>query len=449
MNCRPHAETPLITRPNSCECERGSALLIILIGITVVGISLASYLNLVSWQNKTVRRSEQWNAAIPVLEAGIEEALTHLTASAGKLGNNGWTLVNGAYTKERMLGENRYVVTLSTDAKPIIISRAYMRDLIATNFLPAPRAVKVTVTTGALLAKGMVAKGEIDLSGNNIKTDSFDTGDPAYHTNGKYDPAKTKDNGDIATNSDMVDSLNVWNADIFGKASTGPGGTVKIGPNGAVGSKAWHSGGNKGIQPGWSSDDMNVQFPDVIAPFSGGAQIPASGTVNGTNYTYVLGNGNYQLSSLGLTGKEEVIVTGNAVLLVTGNVSMAGQAQILIASNASLNLYVGGASASLAGNGIANSNSNATNFWYWGLPGNTSLSLSGNAAFTGVIYAPNAAFTLGGGGNNTYDFVGASISASVKMNGHFKFHYDENLARVGPSRGFIVDSWNEIVWEEL
>ncbi len=50
---------------------------------------------------------------------------------------------------------------------------------------------------------------------------------------------------------------------------------------------------------------------------------------------------------------------------------------------------------------------------------------------------------MGGGGNDTWDFVGASVSRTVKMNGHFNFHFDENLARIGPGRGYIPVSWNE------
>jgi hypothetical protein len=132
------------------------------------------------------------------------------------------------------------------------------------------------------------------------------------------------------------------------------------------------------------------------------------------------------------------------VLYVTGNFSMSGQSYFKISPGASLKLYVGGSSASLGGQGVLNEAGNAANFSYHGLPGNTSLSLSGNAAFTGTIYAPNADFSLGGGGNNNYDFVGASVTKTATMNGHFNFHYDENLARVGPAKDFIVTSWNEM-----
>jgi hypothetical protein len=49
---------------------------------------------------------------------------------------------------------------------------------------------------------------------------------------------------------------------------------------------------------------------------------------------------------------------------------------------------------------------------------------------------------LGGGGNEAYDFVGAS--ASVILNGHHTSHYDEQLAKNGPMRILVVTSWNEI-----
>ncbi|MBI3192284.1 MAG: hypothetical protein HYZ36_06420, partial [Pedosphaera parvula] len=375
--------------------EQGNALVMTLFAVMIIGFSMASYLDLAKNQNFSVARSQQWNTAIPVIEAGLEEALTHLYYSGTNLGGNGWQLEDGLYHKERFLyGQSnkvvgKYKVSISPDAKPVIISRAYLRgkeSLMAAAF-ERPRAVQVTVTNAPMFAKGMVAKGAIDLSGNNVRTDSFDSADPLYNSGGLYDPVKKKDNGDVATNSGRTNSFKVGNANIYGRASTGPGGSIDIGPNGAVGSIQWQESGRKGIEPGWSSDDMNVQFPDVNAPFSGGAITPAGGRVNGTNYAYVLGSGNYKLSSLSMSGQQKVLVSGNAVLYVTGSISMAGQASIDILTNATLMLYVGGSSADLGGNGVINSSSKAERFYYYGLPSNTSLSLRGNAAFSGVIYA--------------------------------------------------------------
>src|SRR5262249_53592661 len=141
------------------------------------------------------------------------------------------------------------------------------------------RGVKATTRKDFIFAKGMVARDTINLKGNNITSDSFDSSDPNYSTNGLYDATRTKDNGDIATNSSLNDAVNVGNADIIGHVSTGPNGSVELGPNGAVGSMAWVNGHNKGIQDGWRTDDMNVDFPDVGVPFTGGAFTPGGGTI--------------------------------------------------------------------------------------------------------------------------------------------------------------------------
>jgi len=77
------------------------------------------------------------------------------------------------------------------------------------------------------------------------------------------------------------------------------------------------------------------------------------------------------------------------------------------------------------------------------MPTNTSFAFKANAAFTGIVYAPQADFTLGGGGNNDYDFAGACVVNTIKMNGHFHFHYDEALRKQYWS-GYQAAAWNEV-----
>jgi hypothetical protein len=430
--------------------HHGSVLVVLLVLTVVMGFTLGSYLQMVSNQNLSVMRSMAWNNAIAVAEAGIEEAMAHLNANTTNRVLDAWVHSGTNVIKEKTFNGSKYKVYVNKDVDPPqIISEGYVVNPVTGKFLDTPRIVRVGTTNDARFAKGLVAKGQIDLSGNNIKTDSFDSTDPAYSTNGRYDAAKNKDGGDIATNSSVVDSLNVWNAEIYGKASTGPGGNIKIGVNGAVGGKAWHAAGNTGIQPGWSTDDMNVYFPDAKAPFSGGALTPLAETISGSNYEHVLYTGNYQLPSINYSGGNKMLVRGDATLLVTGDISMTGLSQIIIATNASLRLYVSGAVARIGGNGILNNSGKALNFSYVGLNSNKQVNMEGNAAFVGTIYAPQAALSLGGGGSTTYDFVGASVSNSVKMNGHYNFHYDESLKIWGPRRGYTIISWSENTFEEL
>lgn len=431
----------------------GGALIATLVTSAIIGTALASYLTMVSAQNQTVMRSMSWNSAIPVLEAGLEEALSHIHQNGiENLDRDDWdkrsevtiggtNLTATYFVKERHLSDSHFRVAISAANPPVIYAEGLVR--IPGDSNRVMRAVRVTTINDGMWVKGMVAKEGINLNGQNVQSDSFDSSDSSASTGGRYDPRKARDGGDVATNSGIDGILNVGNANIFGRVSTGPGGAVAIGVNGGVGSRDWQSR-NRGIQPGWVDDDMNVSFPDMRPPFLS-ARTPMSGRLGGTNYTYLLNGGTYLASDIGLRGAvgNVMLITNDVTLYIENGLTIGGNASILVAPNSRLRIYVGGP-VDIAGNGFVNQAGNATNLWMFGLPSNTSISFSGNAAFVGAIYAPSADFTLNGGGRDTTnDFTGASVTRTVKMNGHFNFHYDELLGRFGPSRGFVVTSWNE------
>ena len=460
---------------------QGSVLLVTMLTAFIVGLALASYLTLVSVQNQSTLRSLSWNSSVPAMEAGIEEALTALQYyGTTNLVAGGWSMnsSDGFYHKAGQLQKGNVNDGYSYDVgiKPPPIGGKDQPTIESFGYAPAPanlvtsykgpygmilgglvpsyapdaptskRKVRVIAVRQTPFEFAMLAKGQIDLNGNNIATDSFDSTDPNYSTNGRYDASKSKDKGDVATNSGLVNSINAGNADIKGHVSTGPNGSVDIGPNGSIGDKAWVDSGKKGAETGWVSDDTNVDIPDVKPPFTSGYTTPGSGKyplVTGPTYDYVFYNsGLYRLGSF--SGKVMVGTNVTVTLLVDSSFSFTGQDQITISPGGTLVVYVAAPSASIGGNGVVNQNGDAMAFQYYGLPSNTSLSFNGNAAFTGVIYSPNADFTLGGGGNNTYDFVGASVTKSVKMNGHFHFHYDESIVNRTKIGGYVVYSWNEI-----
>jgi hypothetical protein len=217
-----------------------------------------------------------------------------------------------------------------------------------------------------------------------------------------------------------------------------------------VGDLAWVDAETEGVQPGHYKNDFNLDFPPVLPPFE--TAIPpmggtitgtnSSGIVSSTNYTWVLGNGNYMSSGEAKfnTG-DTILVNGNATLYVTGDFLMGGGSSIVIAPGANLQLYVGGKDTTI---GTLNNAGNCANFTYFGLPENTSISLAGNDIFLGSIYAPDADLSLSGGGNNLLDFQGACAVKTIGMNGHFNFHFDENLRKTGPVRGYQIASWKEI-----
>jgi len=457
---------------------QGSALLLALFTAFIICITLSPYLYLVANQNQTVLRSMSWNSAIPVVEAGIEEALTQLHYSGvNNLVANGWTAMqaDGFYHKTNSLGSGfsydvgilppvaggpdvPTIESLGYSPAPINLAGCYSTPwgMIIGGLVPqstagtlvTKRKVRVMARRQTPASYANLTKGLIDLNGNNVKTDSFDSTTDQYSTNKRYDPTKAKDHGDVATNSGIVEAVKAGNADIKGHVGTGPNGSVDIGSNGSIGDNAWVNGGNLGTKPGWVTDDTNVDIPDVtdLGFDPATASAPTGGKyppVTGPTYDFILYAGmNYNISDF--HGKVIIVGSGNTKVYVATSFNMSGQDQITVSPGTSLQLYVAAPSAKFGGQGLSNLDTDALSFQYYGLPTNTSLVFSANASFTGTIYAPSADFSLGGGGNNTYDFVGATVTKTLTMTGHFNFHYDESIQRRFPIRDYVVFSWNEI-----
>jgi hypothetical protein len=410
--------------------DSGSVLVTALILSAVLGLVLASFLTLLVSRNTISHRSEAWNQAVPVLEAGLEEAFTHLHDDAA-LTNNGWTAqLNGGnlvYQKRRdFTNDSAYcLMTISNaPAAPVIYSTGYVLAPVGTNYIS--RQVRVATTNPVVFTKAIAAKGAITLGGG-ATVDSFNSANPLYSTNGMYIASLREANGSVVTDSTANPAINVGTANVYGKVDTGPGGTVSTSGPGSVGGLGWGSG----IEPGWSSGDMNVTFPDQAAPSGwAGWLAPVSGSysVGGTNYTYKLGSGGYTLNGdFSMSGGNSLVVSGNATLYVTGNISVAGQSFIYLAPGASLSLVGGGSTTKIAGGGVVNGTGRAASFSYIGLPANTSVSYTGGSAFIGTVNAPEAAFKIAGGSA----MVGAAIVNTFDGTGGAGLHFDESLGGNG------------------
>src|SRR5439155_19811650 len=95
----------------------------------VVSVGLASYLTMVSTLNTSSTRSLQWNTAMAVAEAGVEEAFAHLNDDAANPTANGW--ISGQsnsqqiYTKRRdFTNDGSYcLITISNSTvAPVVFS---------------------------------------------------------------------------------------------------------------------------------------------------------------------------------------------------------------------------------------------------------------------------------------------------------------------------------------
>src|SRR5262249_18437518 len=144
------------------------------------------------------------------------------------------------------------------------------------------------------------------------------------------------------------------------------------------------------------------------------AVVSGSYTVGGTNYNYCLGATNYYMGSQ-LNTSGTIIVTNAATLYVTTSVTLSGL--LYIAPGASLTLYVGDTgkandSISMGGKGIANGTGQAVNFAVKCLPSVKNATYSGGSSWVGTLYAPETAFSLGGGSDACGSVTAYSISLS-------------------------------------
>ena len=424
------------TRLQNSRKEQGTILMVSLFISFLFGMFLYSYLNSVQDQKRTIARSHAWNSALTLAEGGVEEALAQLNPGAPQpvidRTANGWGAASGGLygPVSRTLSSGSYSVVYTTDTNPVIYATGYVT--IPTLSATLTRVLRVGTSTAPLFSVAMGSRNGIDLKGNGINTDSFNSALAALSTGGKFDPSKTSTNGDIASIAGLV---NVGNANVSGSLNLGPTATDTISKNGFV--------------QGGVSQDFNVEFEDVVLPQNSSSWVPAvplaSPTViNGISYQYVFSGkgGDYTINNL----SSSIYVASNTAvrLLLTGtakpsNLEVDGSG----VNSGKLTIYMDGPSFTLGGS-VAVDGGSAANLNYYGTTNNTSVSLTGNASFTGTIYAPEADIKLGGGGNSTYDFVGSIIGNTVTMNGHFDFHFDENLLAAGPSRGFVATSWREL-----
>ncbi len=447
---------------DSIACHEGSVLVATVLTVFLVALMVAAGLKLVGNQNYSVMRTHSWNKAIPVAEAGIEEAFTHLKDDAD-LTANSWATkeYNGetVYRKDRAFSDgSSYSVMISKadTLAPVVYSQASVAAPFGRGNLV--RTVRVTSTPRGVFAPGgITVKKSINL-GSDFLIDSYDSTNPFKSTGGKYDPAKAQANGNLASVSANAGQLMLADSKIFGHLySTPTGGYTPLGSDGMVGDQVFQSNpaNVSKIQPGYYSNDLNITIPDVDPP-TGYASFPTptasqmNQTVAGVLYAYVLGTGNYQLPA-GTTLKGNVLIQGDAVLYIpsTGRIQFgSGDVINIDASNASLKMYNASTKDAVMKD-VSNSSAIPSKFTYYGLPTTAGSKLtmtgSGAYAFAGLINAPNQDVVLKGSNGGNQDFVGAIIANNFTMSGHTYMHIDESLLQGGDNDAIpVINSYAEI-----
>jgi len=343
-----------------------------------------------------------------------------------------------------------YDVTIITTNPnyPLIISTGYVYGPLSSPVVQRTVQVMAQPITRSTPSGGMVVTDTVDFKGFGVFVDSFQSTNLTLFPGGIYNAANALDNGAVASTSRQTNAINIGNGKVKGTVHTAPGGIVQIGAQGVVGDTVFlNNSSNAGqIQANHQLHDATGSFPDATLPDTGAFvwqnATPGNYVINGVTYKYSLNDARpWKISSL--DGSVYVSKPG-VKLWVQNSVSFPSDGRIMIPTNNSLSMFVSAPTVDIGGNEVINQAGNSSSFQYYGLPSNTVLKLSGNASFVGLIYAPQADFTLGGGGGDTFDFLGASITKSVKMNGHFNFHFDENSNTYLQLFGYSAISWDEL-----
>jgi len=441
---------------NPSRKQRGTTLIITALMAIVAGSTLVYFIVGAQQEMSMVNRSKAWNSALILAEAGVEEGLTLINNNGWPNNNSyssdGWALNGTVYSITRVVDSKlgSYTVYVTNSSVPAVcsIGRAFTMDT-SFNSNSITRKVLVQTLNTSPFPGALTMQQDINLKGNNVTVDSYDSEDP-YHSNwpgypngrgygtyinygsdivSPYTTSYRKANGDVATDGAVTGIIDIGNGQVYGKVNTGPGGTTALGAKGSVGDTSWVP--KTGIQPGYAQSDMNVAFPDVILTNASWTSL-----ANNANIT---NSGAYRMDKI----TSDMTISGsNVVLYLPYGIDISGNSTLNISSNSYVTMYVG-TKIDDGGNGaINNISQHATQLMVYGLPNLTSIKLHGNGAFWGAIYAPNAEVEFNGAGNSG-GYYGALVGHDIVLTGNSTFSYDEALGRRG-SKGFIVTSWQEI-----
>ena len=470
--------------------KAGSVLVWTVVVIAILSLIAVETLRLVTAKYQNALQTSTWQEALLAAESGIDLAIVELRKSLYPAPNHAWEGWNNPpgnevtgyeLTTVPNAGLNGTPMTIETnvDAPSQLIdptnswqyyrirtvgtipitgpARAsdnpqdtklrrlslhwerFTNGILTPHLLTAPqvsRRIEAIVRPVSSFDQAIMSVGVVDLTNQNIVVDSYDSSDSTKSTNGLYDPAKRQQNGDIATDGQLIEA---GNAQIYGDVATNAG-TVSGAANitGVERTDFYQEPIPVGA-PSWSSWNAS---PSSV---TGTTTITASATKGSAASRYVL-------TSVSLTGSKTLTVAGNpdgsqtyVEIYVTGDISVSGTGQIVVQPGVTATIYFAG-NVDITGNGVLNSNNQPGDFMLYGIqPPTTSsehVNFGGNSQITASIYAPGHDVTVNGGGTNGHVY-GSIVGKTVTMTGVSNLHYDERLGSTGVINNYKIVSWFE------
>ena len=350
--------------------KAGSALIWTVLLIAILSLVAAELLHVVSTKYNSTLHTAVWQEALLAAESGVDLAVMELRKSLYPPPNNAWsgweagqngvtygltTIPNAGLAGTPMTisvavdapaalrdptNSWQYYRIRTTGTMPITgPARAsdnkqdnHLRKLdlrwdrfstnAATAAVSAPRVsrrVEAIVRPTSAFDQAIFAVGSLNLNDLDIIVDSYDSRDTAKSTNGLYDVAKRQENGNIASNGQLI---NAGNAHVFGDVSTNSGTATGVeNVTGVIRDDFYQEPIPVGA-PNWPS--INPQ-PMIINNNTTLAGSPTEGSAASR----------YMVSSVVLSGNQDLVFTGApdgstryVELYVTGDIDVTGNGQI-------------------------------------------------------------------------------------------------------------------------
>jgi len=470
--------------------SRGSILVWSVLTIAILSIMAAEVIRLVSIKYQNALQTSTWQETLLAAESGIDLGIVELRKSLYPAPNHAWegwnntpgdgvvsygltTIPNAGLAGTPMTIEVnvdapssfiepangwQYYRIRTVGTMPIIgparvtdnkqdgrLRRLSLHWERFTNGVLAPHAISAPQVSRRIEAivrpvssfnEAIMSVGTLDLTNQNIVIDSYDSRDPGKSTNGQYDLAKRQENGDIATNGNLIEA---GNAHIYGDVATNSG-TVSGAAN-ITGTE----------RTDFYQEPIPVGAPSWISYNSSVTAVTNTTTLtaNATSGTF---SSRYELSSISLSGGKTLTLAGAAdgsktyiEIYVTGDISFSGSSQLIVQPGVSATIYFAG-NVDVGGNGILNSNNQPLDLQLYGIPPQDGsakhVNLGGNGQITAAVYAPGHDITINGGGTSGHVF-GSAVGKTVTMTGVTNLHYDEALGSGGLVNNYKIASWFE------
>ena len=297
------------------------------------------------------------------------------------------------------------------------------------------------------LEPAIFSREPIDMNNANIVVNSYDS-----RIHGVYTDAVAGAEGDIATNSGLIDA---GNASIYGDAYTNDGQVVNsANVKGEIDNEYFLRVDSK-IAPSVYATPATGAWPtesySLIAPaqIGGGSTVLVGAPGGPPKRVKISGTG-----KLGIAGSNDLVFNpidplkpgGEIEVWVPSDMSTTGSAGIKVGPGVKVKIYVEG-SIYIGGGGSWNAGGKPGNLQVYGIlykgtGQQPAVTIAGNGIIVAAIYAVDHAieFKATGSGGQVW---GSIFGKSIVMGGSTHIHYDRALAEAGRTTDFRIKTWFE------